>query len=108
MGITRSTTRRWRLATTADQTTGQWGVASTPYPIALSSSYTVLLSGFYYAGIDVTATTPPTLLGISGNTAIWNVAPIINGQSSTGVGATAPNPAAALTVNGFRPYVLAS
>jgi hypothetical protein len=97
-----------RLATTADQTTGQWGVASTPYPIALASSYTVLLSGFYYAGIDVTATTPPTLLGISGNTAIWNVAPIINGQSSTGVGATAPNPAAALTVNGFRPYVLAS
>lgn len=68
--------------------------------LPLTSPYTVTYTGLHYVGIMVTATTVPTLKGLAAKTAsqLAGLAPILHGNSSTGLTTAAPDPAAAITV----------
>jgi len=91
------------LRFTSDDTSTAWGT-NTVKTLNLTSTYTPSTSGDYYIGIMVAATTPPTLRCSvqAGGTEIIQLAPIVQGKSSTGLTNTAscPNPAAAMTGNG--------
>ncbi|MFM7008833.1 MAG: hypothetical protein ACKO0Z_05805 [Betaproteobacteria bacterium] len=86
------------LAQTADFTTEAWA-ANTIKTKPLTASYKITLSGLYYVGILIVATTVPTLKGLTAKTAsqLAGTAPILHGNSSTGLTTTLPNPAAAIT-----------
>ena len=69
--------------------------ANTAYKVALTSPYTVTTAGLYYVAISFTATTVPTLRGIStGNAAVAGAiglsAPVLAQTHGSAVGATAP------------------
>lgn len=87
------------LAQTANATTTAWA-ANTVATRALTSAYTATYSGLYYVGIMVAATTVPTLKGLTAKTAsqLAGTAPILHGNSTTGLTTSLPNPAAAITV----------
>lgn len=93
------------LLQTADQTTTAWA-ANTTMTKALSAPYTVPETGIYWAAINVTATTPPTLLGTIG------FAPVVTGErnlsqsSGSGLTTTAPGTIATPAVKQFIPYVV--
>jgi hypothetical protein len=91
---------RNQVAVTSNDTTTAWG-ANTVKTLKISSTYTVPTTGLYYVGVMVTATTVPTLKGpaalIASN--LHGVAPILNGNSSSGLTTSLPNPAAAITVS---------
>lgn len=53
------------MAQTADQTTTAWA-GDTTKTLALATAQTITVSGVYWAAINVTATTPPTLVGAVG------------------------------------------
>lgn len=95
------------IGQSADQTSTAWA-AFTTKTLALASPYTVPKTGVYWAAINVTATTPPTLLGSIA------VAPIVTGErnlaqfSGTGLTATAPATIASPTVQQFAPYGVAT
>lgn len=96
------------LRQTADQTTTPWGFTQ-PVTLALSSPYTVPTSGLYYAGVMVTAATPPNISAQANTaTALMGLAPILGGSSTTGLTTTAPATAAALTAVANTPYFYAS
>ena len=63
------------------------------------TSYTTTYSGIYYVGILTAATTANSLVGVTaaGNAAIRGHVPILTGTSTTGLTATAPSTAAAIT-----------
>lgn len=86
------------LAQTANATTTAW-TANTVVTRALTASYTVPTTGLYYVGIMVAATTVPSLVGMTaaGNAAVRSAAPILSGNSSTGLTTALPDPAAAIT-----------
>ena len=85
------------LGQTADQTTTAWA-ANTLKTVALATPYAVPTSGLYYAGVMVTATTCPSLVGIAHRGAdLTDEVPKICGTSTTGLTTTAPDPAAAIT-----------
>lgn len=86
------------LAQTANATTTAWA-ANTFVTRALTATYTVPTTGLYYVGIMVTATTVPTLAGLTaaGNAALRTNAPIISGNGSTSLTTSLPNPSAAIT-----------
>lgn len=93
------------LAQTADQTSTAWA-ANTTKTLALASAQTIGTTGFYWVAINVTATTPPTLLGSVG------VPPIVTGEanlsqsSGSALTTTAPATIATPTVKSFVPYVV--
>jgi hypothetical protein len=88
------------LAQTADQTSSAWA-ANAVKTLSLTTPYRVTVSGVYYIGYFMTATTVPTLKGFTARTAtqVAGVAPILQGTSSTGLTTALPNPAAAITVS---------
>lgn len=91
-------TARALLAQTANATTGAWA-ANSIKTLALTSTYVVPSDGLYYVGIMVTATTVPTLKGLTAKTASQLAAqvPILHGNSTAGLTTSLPNPAAAIT-----------
>lgn len=95
------------LAQTADQTSTAWA-ANTTMTKALATAQTISRTGVYWAAINVTATTPPTLLG---NCAM---APVVTGErnlsqsSGSALTATAPATIATPTVKQFVPLVIAT
>jgi hypothetical protein len=85
--------------------------ASTLISDALSSTYTTTYAGQHLIGIMVAQTggTIPTYCAYSGLSAVTGINSVggqkFNGTSSTGQGATAPNPAGAITQVGNIPWV---
>ena len=86
------------LAQTANNTTTAWA-ANTVRTLAVTASYTVPTTGLYYIGIMVSATTPPSLAGVTAaaNAALRAAVPIVAGNSTAGLTTSLPNPAAAIT-----------
>lgn len=95
------------LRQSANAGSAAW-VANTVKTLALSSSYVIPTSGFYYAGIMVAATTVPTLTGISSTAQLNGLTPILAGTSNTGLTTTAPSPANALSASAAIPLAMAS
>jgi hypothetical protein len=87
------------LVKSADQTTGAW-TALTYKTFTLASAYTPTVNTPVYAGIVVTATTPPDLRGASSSGGIGAALPRLNGNSTSGLtnpaslGSTAAAPSA--------------
>jgi hypothetical protein len=91
------------LAVTTNDTSTAWA-ANLNKTLALSSPtvYIVPTSALYYLACMVTASTAvPTMKGMTALTAshLHGVAPILNGNSSTGQTTSLANPAAAITVD---------
>ena len=88
------------VANTSNDTTTAWA-ANARKTLSLTSSYTVPSTGLYYLGIMVTATTVPTLKGMTAVTGgqLRGATPNLGGTSSTGLTTSLPNPAAAITVS---------
>lgn len=86
------------LAQSANQTTTAWP-ANTVKTLAMTTPFRVSVSGLYYIGYFMTATTVATLKGGTARTGgqLANTAPVIYGTSSTGLTTALPNPAAAIT-----------
>lgn len=100
------------LAVTANDTSTAWS-ANTAKTLAIASPYTITTTGDYYLGINVTASTVPTLLGvIHSNSVAINLPPIVCGYDGTNTGLTtpagAPATAAALTALAVIPYAYVS
>lgn len=95
------------LAQTADQTTTAWA-ANTVKTLALATACRVAKTGLYWAAINVTATTPPSLIGAVG------AKPVITGErnlsqsSGSGLTTTAPATIATPAVKTFVPLAVAS
>ena len=93
------------LAQSADQTTTAWA-ANTTKTLALSAPVTISKTDYYWAAINVTASTVPSLLGTIG------VAPIVTGEANLAVSSgsslagTAPTTLATPTQKNFVPYVV--
>jgi hypothetical protein len=93
------------LAQTADQTSTAWA-ANTTKTLALATAQTISKTDYYWVAINVTATTPPTLLGTIA------AAPIATGEanlsvtSGSGLTTTATATLASPTVKQFAPYVV--
>lgn len=93
------------LAQTADQTTGAWA-ANTTKTLALSAAKTITESGVYWVGINVTATTVPTLLGSVAAPAIVTGERNLSQSSGSGLTTTAPATITSVTAKSFVPYVV--
>src|ERR1044072_6557332 len=93
------------LGQAADQTLAAWA-ANTVKTLALTTAYRVMKTGLYYAAINVTATTPPSLMGTIG------VKPVVTGERhlseapGSGLTTTAPATITTPTVKKFVPYVV--
>jgi hypothetical protein len=93
------------LAQSADQTSTAWA-ANTTKTLALATAQTISTTGFYWVAINVTATTPPTLIGSIA------VAPIVTGEANLSVSSgsslttTATATLASPSVKQFVPYVV--
>lgn len=87
------------LAQTANFTSEAWAANSIKTK-ALTAPYTATYTGLHYVGIMVTATTVPTMKGNTAKTGgqLAGQAPILHGNSTTGLTTSLPNPAAAITV----------
>lgn len=100
------------LAQTANQTTTAWA-ADTAKTVALATPQVITASGIYYAACMVTATTPPTLAGITLDNAVGAGA-IITGQkvlactSGSGLTTTAPATITSSTTVATVPLAIAS
>lgn len=95
------------LKQTPDDTNVAWGANATK-TLSFASSYTVPSTGMYYVGVMVTTTvTQPTFENVRMATNLSGLAPIVSGQSTTGLTTTAPDPAGAITAStvGFYAYV---
>ena len=97
------------LAQSANNTSGAWA-ANSVKTLAMTTPYKVPVSGLYYIGVMVAATTVPTLKGHTARTAnqLAGAAPILAGNSSTGLTTSLPNPAAAITVDNNSFYAAVS
>ena len=86
------------LAQSANQTTNAWP-ANTVKTLAMTTPFRVSVSGLYYIGYMMTATTVATLKGGTARTGgqLANTAPVIYGTSTTGLTTTLPATAAAIT-----------
>lgn len=95
------------LRQSTDQTSATWA-ANTLKTTNLSSTFTTTYGGVHYLGLLVkagsTGTQPTLTVSNMANTQLIGLPPITHGTSSTGLTATAPNPAAALTANASVPY----
>lgn len=98
------------LAQSADQTSTAWA-ANTAKTLALATAQVISRTGIYYAAINVTATTPPTLAGVTLESAAAAGA-VVSGQkilaqtSGSGLTATAPATVASPTTVATIPYVV--
>ena len=91
-----------------DETGAAAIAASVVHSFILTSTFTTTYSGIHYVGVCVVATTMPTLLGHPSTAAgVNDIAPVVGGNSTTGLTDTAPNPAAAITgqASNFYYYV---
>lgn len=95
------------LRQTVDDGATAWA-GSVVKTLALTSTYLVTVSGLYYAAINVTATTPPSLDGVSAGAPFSGIVPIVAGSGDTGLTGTAPNPMAALTSTAGQPWCYVS
>lgn len=97
------------LAQSTNQTTNAWA-ANTKKTLSLTASYRVPVSGLYYIGYFMSATTVPTLKGGTAKTGgqLAGDTPILQGTSSTGLTTALPNPAATLTVSTASFYAAVS
>jgi len=97
------------LMQTNDDTSIAWA-ANTVKTLNLTSTYTTTASGLFYVGVMVNATTTPTLTGWTENddNVAANIAPVIRGNSTTGLTGAAPDPAGALTVTSYSLYAYCS
>lgn len=98
------------LAQSADQLTAAWA-ANTAKTLALATAQAAPRTGIYYAAVNVTATTAPTLAGVTlENAAAAGV--IVTGQrilaqtSGSGLTGTAPATIASPTTVATVPYVV--
>jgi len=71
-------------AVSADNTAAGAVGASALFGAAFAASYTTTYDGLYYAGINVTATTPPSLISTATLAAITGLTPKVSGASTTG------------------------
>jgi hypothetical protein len=98
------------LAQSADQLTAAWA-ANTAKTLALATAQAAPRTGIYYAAINVTATTPPTLAGVTLENAAAAGA-IVTGQkilaqtSGSGLAGVAPGTIASPTTVATIPYVI--
>lgn len=97
------------LGVTNDDTSTAWAAEATK-TLTLASPFTVLTSGMYYLGINVVATTVPSLRCSVTSARISTQVPILAGTSTTGLTnpASAPGTAAAITASGSVPYAFVS
>lgn len=97
------------LATSANQTTTAWA-ANTLKTIPMTTPYRVPVSGLYYVGVMMTATTIITMKGGTAKTGgqLAAAAPILHGASTTGLTTSLPNPAAAITAGTASIYAAVS
>ena len=88
------------LAQTANFTTEAW-TANSIKTKPTTATYTVPSTGLYYVGIMITATTVPTLKGLTtkAGSQLAGTAPILHGQSTAGLTTSLPNPAGAISVS---------
>lgn len=95
------------LRQSTDDTAATWA-ANTLKLTALSSAYVTTYAGTHYLALNVVSGstgTQPTLTAMNSSTAILSgLSPIVHGVSSTGLGATAPDPAGAITASASTPY----
>ena len=97
---------------TADQTTTAWA-ANTVKTVALATAYTVPTTGVYYASVMVTATTVPTIAGVTLENAAAAGA-VVSGQavlartSGSSLTDTAPATIASPTTVATVPYCVAT
>jgi hypothetical protein len=93
-----------KLAQTADFTSTA-RAANTEYTVTLSSAYTVTATGAYRIGISFTASTIPTLRGVSlGNAAVAASGTTIAVTHGSSVGGTAPSTVATPSNAAVLPY----
>lgn len=97
-----------KLAQTADfGSTAR--AANTAYTVALASAYQITATGVYKVGISFTASTVPTLRGVSmANAAVAAVGRACTQTHGSSVGATAPSTIATPTTAFAVPYILVS
>lgn len=95
------------LGQTADQTTTAWA-ADTVKTLPLATAYRATRSGRYKAGINVTATTPPTLVGSVGAKPILTGEGNLSQTSGSGLTTTAPATIATPAFKRQVPLVIAS
>lgn len=98
------------LRQSTTDTSPVWG-ANAAKTFTLSSTFTTTYTGLHYLGLMIAATTVPSLTGQqqgSGTANVYGIAPILVGNSTTGLTGTAPNPAAALTASIVLPYAYVS
>lgn len=104
------------LAISANALTAAIGASiGITYPVAnvaagAATSFTTTYAGLYFIGILITAGTMPTLSGLAGLAAATGLAPVIAGQSNTGltVPQTFPTQATAITASQIVPLVWVS
>lgn len=86
------------LANTNNDTTTAWA-ANALKTLNIATPYTITQTGLYYLGIMVAASTVPTLVcnTASGVSTLAGQAPILRGNSTTGLTTTMPATAAAIT-----------
>lgn len=91
---------RNKLAETANFTTEAWAVNSAKSK-ALITPYKVPTTGIYYVAIMITATTVPSLVGVTGaaNAAFKVQTPTLSGNTSTGLTTSLPTTAAGIGGN---------
>lgn len=97
------------LAQSANQTTTAWP-ANTVKTLAMTTPFRVSVSGLYYIGYFMTATTVATLKGGTARTGgqLANTAPVIYGTANTGLTTALPNPATAISGNTSSLYASVS
>lgn len=96
------------LRQTTNDTSTAWAANATK-TLNLTSTYPIASTGMYYIGINVTATTPPTIVAASiGGAGASSEPPILGGPSTAGLTGTAPNPAAAISASAVLPYCFVS
>lgn len=95
------------LRQTADDTSTAWS-ANSVKTLTLTTPFTTTYSGLHYVGINVTASTVPTLFGINANANPVNIAPRLNGTADSSLTDTAPATAAAINATATVPWVYVS
>lgn len=98
---------RLKLCITADDTSTAWTAATVKSLTVTGGPFITTYSGLHYIGVMVTATTPPSLYCCEGlNNTLNALAPIIVGNSTTGLTnpASCPSTAGALTAIADNPF----
>jgi hypothetical protein len=95
------------IAQSADQTTTAWA-ANTVKTLALATAYRVVKTGLHWAAINVTATTPPTLIGAVGARPVVTGEGNVSQSSGSGLTTTAPATIATPAIKNFVPLAVAT